>query len=171
MSYHFTTRASRLARLAPEHARAEPFGQASSQLTSRASPAWSGLAQSSSFTLLATANRRPIRSERAVGGPFSHESGGRAMHAPRSAPLVCSPHVPLAHGSPRGPRALGGESAPRRRTCTALPFGPATCANRAACDLPLPMAMYGHATHGDWADMMGICYGYDVTSMSGTHRP
>ena len=53
----------------------------------------------------------------------------------------------------------------------ALPFGPATCANRAACDLPLPMAMYGHATHGHWADMVHICYRHDVTSMGGTHRP
>ena len=63
------------------------------------------------------------------------------------------------------------DPASRRRTCMALPFGPATRANRAACDLPLPMAMYGHATHGHWADMLRICYGHDVTSMSGTHRP
>ena len=40
-----------------------------------------------------------------------------------------------------------------------------------ACDLPLPMAMYDRATHGHWAHMMGICYGYHVASMSGTHKP
>ena len=38
MSYHFTTRASRLPRLAPEPAPADPFGQASSQLNYRTSP-------------------------------------------------------------------------------------------------------------------------------------
>ena len=36
---------------------------------------------------------------------------------------------------------------------------------------PSRMAMYGHATHGHWADMVHICYGHDVTSMGGTHRP
>ena len=95
-------------------------------------------------------------------------------HAPPRAALPPCAH-PMshmhAHGSPRGPRALGGDPASRRRTCTALPFGHATCANRAACDLHLPMAMYGHATHGHWADMVHICYGHDVTSMGGTHRP
>ena len=40
-----------------------------------------------------------------------------------------------------------------------------------ACDLPLPMAMYGRATHGHWAHMMGICYVHGVASMSGTHQP
>ena len=84
---------------------------------------------------------------------------------------MCPPHVPHAHGSPRGPRALRGDAASRRRTCTAPPFGPATCANRVACDLPLPMTMYGHATHGHWTHMIGMCYGHDMTSISGTHRP
>ena len=160
----------RPAHLAPEHARTKPFGQASSQLIPQASPSRS-LAPSfrARFSCLRGSTDGRCDLKELLEGRSPTKVGDEPCTAPRSAPTACSPHVPHAHGSPRGPRALGGDPALRRRTCMAPPCGPATCAKRASCDLPLPMAMYGRATHGHWAHMMGHGhmlrrYGHDVAS-------
>ena len=105
LSYDLDTLAFRLARLAPEHARTKPFGQASSQLIPRASPGPVYLfspVEHGLFSCLRGSTDDRCDPRELWEGRSPTKVGDEPCTAPRSAPTACSPHVPHAHGSPRG---------------------------------------------------------------------